>query len=201
VKLLGALENDYQEAASLVSSFEGEPYGMIFPGCTFVPSIKVWPQERYGEVIRLLDNSGPRCWLICGGPKEQQDCLNVVQSIEKKCPDVRTIISCGQPLDQIAAALKGATLAMGCDNGGMHLAVAVNTPAISIVSGTVSELYFPWGNPEIHSTATYPKDCWDCKYYCIHESPMCIKNITPMQVAEKCKSVLSVPSKTQVLFQ
>jgi len=186
-------ESDYQGLAPLIASFEGEPYGVILPGCGFRPWIKEWPQERYAEVMRLLGDAGPRCWLICGAGNELQACQDVAQSLEDNCPDLRTSISCGPPLSRFAAALKEATLTIGCDNGGMHMAVALDTPTVTIVSGTIGERYFPWGNPERHRVATHPMDCWGCDYQCVHELPFCVRNITPHQVAENCKAILSHP--------
>jgi ADP-heptose:LPS heptosyltransferase len=184
---------DYRGLAPLIASFEGETYGVILPGCSYEPSIKIWPQEHYAEVIRLLGNTGPRCWLISGADNELQACHDVAQSLENNCADVRTAIFCGPPLSRLAAALKGATIAMGCDNGGMHLAVALDTPTVTIVSGALGELYFPWGNPEKHRVASHAMDCWGCYFNCVHELPFCIRNITPLQVAANCKAVLSCP--------
>lgn len=185
-------EKDNLSASSLVAPFGGRPYGMIFPGAAYHREIKLWPMNRYGEVVRLLGESGPRCWVVCGTTDEYKYCRDVVQSMLRVCPGVQTIISCQKPLHQIAAALKGARIAVGTDNGGMHMAVAVGTPTISIVSGAANKSYFPWGDAEIHRAEMYPMDCWGCMYNCIQPSVMCIENITPQAVAEGCRSVLDV---------
>jgi len=169
-------ENDFLSAWSLIASFGSQPYGMLFPGASYFRDLKMWPLDRYAEVIRLLGSRGPRCWVVCGAEAERQECHDVVQLLRRTCPDIQAAISCGQPLRHVAALLKGARLAIGSDNGGMHMAVAVGTPALSIVSGAGDELYFPWGNPDIHRAVKYPMEC--------------IEGITPKAVADECLDIL-----------
>jgi ADP-heptose:LPS heptosyltransferase len=183
-------EQDDLATAALTAQFAGRPYGMMFPGGNFRRDIKIWPWDRYGEVVELLGDSGPPCWIICGEASEVDDCRKVVESVQRARPEAQTIIACGHPLLHIAATLKNAQIALGADNGGTHLAVAVGTPTISIVSGAAGNLYFPWGDPEIQRAVMFPMDCWDCGYDCIKSSPLCIENITPYAVADECGSVL-----------
>ena len=184
-------ESDYQGLAPLIESFAGESFGVILPGCSFRSEIKTWPQENYAEVVHLLGDAGPRCWLICGANNELSVCRNVADSLEQNCTGIRTAIFCGPPLSRFAAALKKATIVMGCDNGGMHLAVALDTPTVTIVSGAIGRRYFPWGNSEKHHVVNHPMDCWGCDFKCVHERPYCVHNITPLEVATNCKAALN----------
>lgn len=183
-------ERDVLSIASWKTGFNNQPYGILFPGASFRRELKMWPLERYGDVMRMLGSSGPRCWIVCGAADEAQDCHEVARSLHHACPDIQVRISCGQQLRHVAAALNGARLAVGTDSGGMHMAVAIGTPALSIVSGVMRQLYFPWGDPAIHRAVMYPLECWGCLFNCTQSNVICIDEISAKTVADECLSIL-----------
>lgn len=184
---------DRMSAAHLTASFEGRSYGVVFPGASFNRDLKMWPLNRYADVVRLLADAGPRCWMVCGADAEREDCAQLAESIRRSCPGIETLAVCGEPLRRIAAALEGAQLVIGNDNGGMHMAVAIGRPTVSIVSGALEVLYFPWGDAKIHRAAMHRLDCWGCLYSCTQPRVICIEGISPEHVANECRLATAAP--------
>jgi len=181
---------DRATAASLVEATDDGGLGIVFPGASFNRQIKIWPIKRYADVIMHLGERAPSRWLVCGAENEEDTCSKVADAICTCRPHHRVDVACGKPLKQIAALLERAKLAIGADNGGMHMAVATGTPSVAIVSGAARVLYFPWGDPARHRAVMHPMDCWECTYSCIHESVECIVKISADRVAEACAAVM-----------
>ena len=177
--------------------FKEQPFGIIFPGChsdshfnSWV-DIKVWPIERYAEVIQRLDDQAPQNWMICGRHDEIESCQRVEQTINRALPDVSTQVCCHLTIGQLIENVRRSQFALGVDNGGMHLAIALDIPSVTIVHGAVGHYYFPWGDPKIHRAIFEPMDCWHCGFQCIHPRPLCIESILPESVADLSRSVLA----------
>lgn len=181
---------DRATAASLVEARDDGGLGIVFPGASFNRQIKIWPIQRYADVIVHLGERAPSRWLVCGAENEEDTCSEVADAICTGRPHHRVEVACGKPLKQIAALLERAKLAIGVDNGGMHMAIATGTPSVAIVSGATRVLYFPWGDPTRHRAVMHPMDCWECTYSCIHESVECIVNISAARVAVACAAVM-----------
>ena len=188
---LPILETDRASARSAVEEFGGQPYGVIFPGGNFMAGMKLWPPDRYVEVISRLGTSAPRNWVTCGSVEEQQVCADLAQSLKALSSQIQAITICGMPFRVVAALLEEASLVIGNDNGGMHMAIACGAPTVSIVGGMTPHLYQPWGDPLIHRAVTYPMACWGCEYRCTQTSVMCVDNITAKTVTDSCLAVLA----------
>ena len=171
--------------------FGGAGYGMIFPGCSFRGDIKIWPLERYSQMVAILGKDAPDNWMICGKPDELARCRRVAETIMKTGRAKEVLVCCDSSVREVAAAVTQATFAVGADNGGLHLAVAMGIPSVTILSGTVGHLYFPWGDARINRVAEEPMDCWYCRYKCVHPRPLCIESISADTVAEICRFVLA----------
>jgi ADP-heptose:LPS heptosyltransferase len=205
-RMLGALSCDVSEAQSLrveigievkdrnaanllTSSLSQQAYGVIFSGASFNRAIKMWPLDRFADVVgQLRRRLGS--WVICGSQAERSDCSHLADLIRSRCPGIEVATICGAPVRQVAAMLERAKLVIGNDNGGMHLAVALDRPTASIVSGASRRLYFPWGDPERHRAIAYELDCWGCSFNCRQSSVLCMTMISAARVVGECLSVL-----------
>jgi ADP-heptose:LPS heptosyltransferase len=183
-------DDDRLVAERLTASLMGRPYGVIFPGATGFRHIKMWPADRFADVVRILGRNGLRSWLICGARKERDDCTRLAALIRASHANVETAILCGQPLKHVAAVLEGASLVVGNDNGGMHLAVAMGRPTVSIVTGALRKHFFPWGDQKRQRAVMHQLDCWGCRYDCILPRVMCIEGISSELVAAECQCIL-----------
>jgi ADP-heptose:LPS heptosyltransferase len=104
---------------------------------------------------------------------------------------------CGAPIRHVAAMLERARLVIGNDNGGMHLAVAIDRPTASVVSGASRRLYFPWGDPDRHRAIAHELDCWGCSFNCRQSSVLCMNMISAARVAGECLSILGAVDRIE----
>ena len=168
----------------------GMPFGVLFPGCRYLPRIKTWSAEKWSIAFRDLQEILPQHWLILAHAAEMDFCRTVERAIGKSAPEFKTLVYSARDLSTLADVLEGAKIAMGIDNGGMHLSVAMDIPTVTILSGAMGHRYFPWGPPHRHRVVSQPMDCWHCHYRCIHERPLCVESISTQQVVETTQSLL-----------
>lgn len=168
----------------------GIPFGILFPGCRYLPRIKTWSAENWSIAFRDLQGILPQHWLILAHAAEMDFCRTVERAIGKSAPEFKTLVYSARDLSTLADVVDGAQIAMGIDNGGMHLSVAMNIPSVTILSGAMGHRYFPWGPPDRHRVVSHPMDCWHCNYNCIHERPLCVESISTQQVVETTQSLL-----------
>jgi heptosyltransferase-2 len=100
----------------------------IHPGAS--GDYKIWPPERFAEVydkLQSLDNTN--VFLI--GAKYDEPILS---EIKKHIKTKLVYIDSSGSIDRFAAILKISDLCLSNDSGPRHLAIAVGTPTISIMS-------------------------------------------------------------------
>ena len=101
-------------------------YVVLNPGAGW--KSKLWPAERYGETAkRLFKRFGMRSLAVWGG----QDELAMAETIVRTSGGAATLAP-NTSLRELGALLRRARLFIGSDTGPMHLAVAVDTPAVSL---------------------------------------------------------------------
>jgi len=99
---------------------------------------KIWPPERYGEVIRRLGVPAITVW----GPNERE--LAEQTGLELAPPT---------NLRELAAVLKDAALVVGGDTGPLHLAAALGTRVVGLYGPTNVRRNGPFGQIENCVTA------------------------------------------------
>lgn len=107
---------------------------------------KIWPPERFAELIKSLTAPGryfenARIALFAG-PNEK----NLADQLRVLLPPESTIDLVGK-LDLLAtaAALASCDGYIGNDSGLMHMAAAMNIPTLGLFGPSKPELYAPWG--------------------------------------------------------
>lgn len=97
----------------------------VHPGAS--GDYKVWPPERYAELIDQLQGVPGVRVLLCCGPQDGK----IISGIRGR---LKTEIVQANPetVGQLAALLKKSALCICNDSGPRHLAVAVGTPSISL---------------------------------------------------------------------
>ena len=169
----------------------GDPLGLIFPGCSYRSDIKLWPSMRYAEAIQAMGAAAPKRWVICGQSDEAELCNAVAEAIRRKEGVASVKVACSMSLPDLARLVLDSSFVLGVDNGGMHLAVALDVPSVTIVSGAAGGLYFPWGDPSRHQAATQVLDCWYCNYQCVYDRARCVVEIQANSVARLADHVLA----------
>lgn len=154
-----------------------------------------WPVDRLMTVaVGLRDSVNARI-VIIGGPTERS---LLTDGRLADLPYVVDLVG-RTSVRETAAVLERCDLLIGNDSGPVHLAAAVDTPTVVISQhATDGEewamsspfRYRPWGN---RSIVLQPRSVLTpCRGTCIAEEPHCILEITPNEVLEASRRLLSV---------
>ena len=155
----------------------------VGPGSNW-PS-KVWPEDRYVELVRVLANELEVYPVVFGGP-------------ELAALGDRLIAAWGCGVNaagklsvrQAAAALSYCQLFVGNDTGTMHLAAAAGTPCVGIYAavGWPGKSY-PYGRA--HRVLRHSVPCEGCFLHeCIEQDMKCLKLISVNQALAACRTAL-----------
>ncbi|WP_169816660.1 glycosyltransferase family 9 protein [Rhodovibrio salinarum] len=105
---------------------------------------KVWPPERFAELVqRLIAPGGALAGasvFVTGGPNEIDQAQPVIDAV----PSEQLRAGVGLSLPTTAAALQRCRLFIGNDSGLMHLAAAAGTPVLGLFGPTKDVVYGPW---------------------------------------------------------
>jgi heptosyltransferase-1 len=87
---------------------------------------KLWPEDRWTELIRAVEASGCACILPWGNPDERSRAERLSAAAS------RCIVPPAMSIDEMAALIAGAQFIAGVDTGFMHLAAAFARPVVGI---------------------------------------------------------------------
>jgi ADP-heptose:LPS heptosyltransferase len=147
---------------------------------------KVWPEDRYVELVRVLINELEIYPVVFGGPE-----LGTLGE--------RLISAWGYGVNgagqlsvrQAAGALSHCQLFVGNDTGTMHLAAAVGTPCIGIfAAGDFPGKSYPYGRA--HRVLRRAVPCEGCHLHeCIAQDMKCLKLISVNEAVAACRAALT----------
>jgi len=113
----------------------------IHPGATW--PWRLWPSERWPQLIRLLEESGSRVRVNVVTPPGDGTAL--ARGIAGSTPTVRVLPPMG--LRELMATLTHGSLYVGNDGGVLHMAVALGVPTVGLFGGeNRPEEWFPYGH-------------------------------------------------------
>ncbi len=112
------------EALAAVGVREGEHPVIVHPGAT--GDYKIWPPDRYAELLDRLQEENVRV-ILCHGPLDTP----VVERIRQRARRSFTVIPTGNHVARLAALLERGALCISNDSGPRHLAVALGLPTLS----------------------------------------------------------------------
>jgi lipopolysaccharide heptosyltransferase I len=191
---LGLTDTDRASAADLLSNArigDARPLIAVLPGARW--DTKMWPAERFAQVIDELQENQGRCVLI-GGPNEQGLCRRVGGLCRTRPADL-----CGRTgLRQMAAILERADLVLGHDSGPMHVAVALGRPVVCIIGPTNPTRTGPYRCPD--SIVRLDLDCAPCYFKKLSQCPYdhrCMRELEPDRVTAAVQRALHAKSTTQ----
>ncbi|HSE21545.1 MAG TPA: glycosyltransferase family 9 protein [Pyrinomonadaceae bacterium] len=156
----------------------------IGPGSKW-PS-KIWPEERFQEVgLRLIRDFGVFP-IVFGGPEDRA----LADRLIKNWKDGSAAAGALTPREA-AAALSQCVLYVGNDTGTMHLAAAVDTPCVAIMSALDwPGRWVPYGPG--HTVLRRSVPCEGCLLkVCDKEGMRCLKMIEVDDVVDACSQILS----------
>lgn len=135
---------------------------------------KVWPLDRFLDLVReLAPRLGGRC-LIVLGPAEGPEIQRAIESLN--LPGL--VIAKGLSLLELASVIEGSRLFIGNDSGVSHLAAALQIPVVAIFGPTDPRVWSPRGERVMVVRKTLPcAPCAEERFFLCKEVE-CLKQIT-----------------------
>lgn len=146
---------------------------------------KCWPIEHFAAVGRALEQTFSCNLLITGGKEEKP----LMENLKKLLPSA-TLLDHTLSLREFAATLDAVGLLISNDTGPLHLASAVQTPAIGIYSPTDPALCGPYES-KTTIVCSKPPTCRPCLRRKCRE-PFCLLQISPEEVFQQACRLLNV---------
>jgi ADP-heptose:LPS heptosyltransferase len=141
---------------------------------------KTWPGGHWrGLAVRLVESLHAQVILV-GGPADRV----LADGIVHGGPRSQVADWTGQlNVAELAALLEHSDLMVGADSGPAHLAAAVNTPAITLFSGTNNPRQWQPFGPEV-TVLRHSVPCSPChREKCPFEDHPCMTGLAPERVA------------------
>ncbi len=163
---------------------DSRPVVGIHPGAYY--ESQRWPPDHFSELIRELGKAETRELILFGGPGDEMLLDSIVSSIGS---DIRTYIP--DDLRKFAALLSCCSVFICNNSGPLHIAVAVNTPTISLMGPTRKDRWMPIGS--IHRVLRIDDlPCIGCGLgYCKIKTHDCMRLITAEMVMDVIDEVVS----------
>lgn len=147
---------------------------------------KIWPPQRYGELAtRLQQRHGLSSIAVWGGPSERKLAEEIVAASGGAAH-----MAPPTSIPELAALARRAALFVGSDTGPMHLAVAVETPTISLHGPSHAEWCGAYGPDNIRLQAQREEGTANYRRQATNES---MRAITVDMVAAACDELLGRP--------
>jgi ADP-heptose:LPS heptosyltransferase len=146
---------------------------------------KIWPRERFLQVLRELVISHDVWPVIFGGSEDVEVGEYLVRELG------RGYVAAGKlDLRASGVGLRNCRLYFGNDTGTMHLAAAVKVPCVAIFSArTTPGTWYPYGVG--HRVFRERVPCEGCELtVCVKEGMRCLMQIDPDAVLRACQAAL-----------
>jgi ADP-heptose:LPS heptosyltransferase len=165
-----------------------KPFLLVCPGTS--TSRKEYPVPALAEAILTVMSATPMPVVIAGSNADERTTKPLHRLLQDRCAvmDVTGIFGLTQHLALISLAR--AVLAM--DSCHAHFAGAMSTPAVVILGGGQYGIFGPWGASSTFRWLTHQVPCFGCRWFCIHDRPLCIQDIPSEIIAKNLAEVLSL---------
>jgi len=153
-------------------------------------SIKEYP--HWDKVASLMDAGEPCSWAVLGLAGDPIS--PSFDSGNRECRDLRGKTN----LESLVREVRGLDLLLASDTGTAHLACALGTPVLVVLGGGDYGRFFP---NHAAVVLTRPLACFQCHWECIQAEPVCIRGITPEEVAQVAQGILAgrIPAGSVVM--
>lgn len=181
------LNKDDQAAVDHWLSTQGSDGGRrwIGVGPSSKMPAKIWPEERYAQVLEQLVARFDVWPVIFGGPADTPTGERLLARLGRGYNAAGAL-----SIRASAAALGRAALYLGNDTGTMHLAAAAGTQCVALFSARdLPGLWHPYGPG--HRVFRSQIECEGCMLIaCVERDKECLRRIMPGPVVEACAEVL-----------
>jgi heptosyltransferase III len=167
----------------LLTSLElaGKPFAVMHPGAGW--RFKCWTPDGYARVIEALEEEWGLPVVLTGTRAEHEQELLV--AVLQACRVAPFNLVGRLSLKELGAFIHRARLFFGMDSAPMHLAAAVNTPAVALFGPSGVFNWGPWG--EGHLVIKQDWDCLPCGRDGCEGSKIsrCLVELTPEAVLRR----------------
>jgi ADP-heptose:LPS heptosyltransferase len=129
---------------------------VIHPG-TGAP-VKLWGTTSWARVADALARAHGLRIVLTGSAGEREQ----VEGIRAQMRQPALTLIGETDVGRLAALLARADLALGVDNGPLHLATAQGTPTVRLYGPTDPRVFAPWGEPRLHKIVQAQQPCAGC---------------------------------------
>ncbi len=129
----------------------------IHPGASV--STKMWPCERYMELVKRLHKDFGAYIIITGSKREKKTCKIIRERFSKDIVDLSGMLG----VKELSSLIKKLDLFISGDTGPFHIAVAHNVKTVTLFGWSDEELTGPYFDKDIHRVVRKvypPKDEW-----------------------------------------
>ena len=141
---------------------------------------KCWSTKNFAILSDLLSEHSIKTVLIGFGKNDEQKALEITR--QNTSNNIVNLVG-KTSLMQTAALIKKAKAVVGGDTGNLHLAVALNIPAIMLMGPTDPNRNGPY--KQIHNVILAGHDCDGCWKRTCRKNIDCLSTITPNLVLKK----------------
>ena len=162
----------------------------ICAGAEYGPA-KRWPLDRFAQAIRQITAELDAEIVLLGAPGEKAMGEELSGLLDGKCENLVGATS----LEGLMKELRRCRLLLTNDTGTMHLAALLGTPVVALFGSTEPAWTGPLGAG--HTVIRQHVECSPCF---LRDCPLdfrCMKAITPEQVSETVRRVLSTTAGSQ----
>jgi heptosyltransferase-1 len=162
-----------------------EGYALIIHSTTW--QTKLWPEERWRNLIQRLTATGHPVVLPWGSVDEQRRATRLSDGIAAASALPRKLNS-----GEVSELIAGAAFAVGVDTGLMHLAAAFDVPAVTLFGPTDPGYLMPYGANQRAVISSHP-DAPCRQDRCLREphGQCCMRAIDPDEVWAAVSAMLS----------
>lgn len=157
---------------------EKTPFIIFAVGTNWVN--KCWSTKNFAKLSDLLSTHNLKTILIGFGKNDEQKAIEIIQ--QSTTNNIINLVG-KTSLMQTSALIKKATAVIGGDTGNLHLAAALNIPAIMLMGPTDPNRNGPY--KQKHNVILAGHDCDGCWKRTCKKNIDCLSTITPNLVLEK----------------
>jgi ADP-heptose:LPS heptosyltransferase len=169
--------------------FHRGAFCVCLPTGTQNVSIKTWPEERFAEVIAWIEQHHGLPSLVIGHHSEESHIQKVVQLAKDKNAHPQAWLGRNGEIPIMAALLSESKIYVGNDSGAMHMAAALNVPAVGVFGGGTWPRFIARGRRSVSVAGDMP--CFGCGWSCIFGDAPCMLLVTVGDVKKAVGEVLS----------
>lgn len=168
------------------------PYYVIAPGAS--QAGKLWPFERFAEVLKRVANLTGFMPVACGSKEEYALCNDLIVKA-----DVESVNLAGHTtLPELVEIIRHAEILISNDSSFVHIAATVKTNAVCILGGGHFGRFMPYAVETGDYIAPVPvyqlMDCFNCNWKCTRphdkgKAMPCISDITVEQVMRAVEEI------------